>query len=269
MRPWWGGVCRRALQPVIAIHWVLLPVTRRTLHAVVNDDVINLDDSVGLGLARAAWSGRYVMTVPELQTRFQGLPAMVREKVDTVLSDAAIALKLRIAEFLADKEEQAEHAVTTAGRVGAKSGEVSELTVLMPLKPNGAERLRKFFKLVGGNLAGAGQVGTLHNMRFVFLKNDTKLLFATAYDGEWDPYIDDFATKIPEFMDYLFSNVEGWPGITSPDVKDFIVQYQWIWTTSRLPCCVRGQSPTSAPTRSSRSSTRRRARSCCAAWPRG
>jgi hypothetical protein len=27
-------------------------------------------------------------------------------------------------------------------------------------------------------------------------------------------------------MDYLFSNVEGWPGIASPDVKDFIVQHQ-------------------------------------------
>jgi hypothetical protein len=27
-------------------------------------------------------------------------------------------------------------------------------------------------------------------------------------------------------MDYLFSNVEGWPGIAAPDVKDFIVRYQ-------------------------------------------
>ena len=62
-------------------------------------------------------------------------------------------------------------------------------------------------------LLGAGVfTGTLHNMRCVFLDNDTKLLFATAYDGEWDPYIDDFATKIPDMMDYLFSNVEGWPG---------------------------------------------------------
>lgn len=166
------------------------------------------------------------MNEQDLQARFQGFPAAVREKVDTVLADAKVALKLRIAEVLADKEETAAHAVTTAGRVGAKSGEVSELTAIMPLKPNGAERLRKFFKLVNGNLAGAGQVGTLHNMRFVFLENDTKLLFATAYDGEWDPYIDDFATKIPEMMDYMFSNVEGWPGITSPDVKDFIVRYQ-------------------------------------------
>ncbi|MBT2493712.1 hypothetical protein J7E96_35485 [Streptomyces sp. ISL-96] len=166
------------------------------------------------------------MSEKDLHAKFQKLPEAVREKVDSALADAKIALKLRVAEVLADKEEMAEHAVTSAGRVGAKSGEVSELTAILPLKPNGAARLRKFFKLVGGNLAGAGQVGTLHNMRFVFLDNDTKLLFATAFDGEWDPYIDDFATKIPEFMDYLFSNVEGWPGITSPDVKDFIVKYQ-------------------------------------------
>jgi hypothetical protein len=158
--------------------------------------------------------------------KFQNLPAAIREKVDSALSDAKIGLKLMVGLALADREETAKHAVTTAGRVGAKSGEVSELTAIMPLKADGAARLRKFFSLVGGNQAGAGQVGTLHNMRFVFLDNDTKLLFATAYDGEWDPYIDDFATKIPEFMDYLFSNVEGWPGITSPEVKDFIVAYQ-------------------------------------------
>jgi hypothetical protein len=166
------------------------------------------------------------MSEQELQARFQGLPAKIREKVDEVLADAKVLLKVRVGEMLTGSQERAEHAVTTAGRVGAKSGEVSELTAILSLKPGGADRLRKFFRLIDGNLVGAGQVGTLHNMRFVFLENDTKLLFATAYDGEWDPYIDDFATKIPEMMDYLFGNVEGWPGIASPDVKDFIVQHQ-------------------------------------------
>ena len=166
------------------------------------------------------------MNENQLNAKFQNLPAAIRDRINTAMSDAKIALKLRIGVALADEQVKAEHAVTTAGRVGAKSGDVSELTVILPLKPDGAARLRRFFKLVDGNLAGAGQVGTLHNMRFVFLDNDTKLLFATAYDGEWDPYIDDFATKIPEMMDYLFGNVEGWPGIASPDVKDFIVQYQ-------------------------------------------
>jgi hypothetical protein len=166
------------------------------------------------------------MNENQLDAKFQKLPAAIRDRVNTALSDAKIAFKLRIGLALADEQEKAAHAVTTAGRVGAKSGEVSELTVILPLKPDGAARLRKFFKVVDGNLAGADQVGTLHNMRFVFLDNDTKLLFATAYDGEWDPYIDDFGTKIPDFMDYLFGNVEGWPGIASPDVKDFIAQYQ-------------------------------------------
>ena len=37
-------------------------------------------------------------------------------------------------------------------------------------------------------------------MRFVIFDNDTKLLFATAYDGDWDAYINDFATLIPEAL---------------------------------------------------------------------
>ena len=80
--------------------------------------------------------------------------------------------------------------------------------------------------MLNGNFDGADKVGTVHDMRFVFLDNDTKLLFATAYDGDWDPYIDDFATKIPDDMDVLFSAFEGWPGIHSPKVKDWIVKHQ-------------------------------------------
>jgi hypothetical protein len=60
----------------------------------------------------------------------------------------------------------------------------------------------------------------------VFLDNDTKLLFATAYDGDWDPYIDDFVTKIPNELDLFFCNVEGYPGIHNPAIKDFIVKHQ-------------------------------------------
>ena len=63
-------------------------------------------------------------------------------------------------------------------------------------------------------------------MRFVFLDNDTKLLFATAYDGDWDAYIDDFVTKIPNAMDLSFCNLEGWPGIRSPQAKDWIAKHQ-------------------------------------------
>ena len=118
--------------------------------------------------------------------------------------------------------------MTKPNRVGLRSGQISELTVIVPLKAgkDGADSLRQ--KLAGGgqNLPGADNVGTLHDMRFVILDNDTKLLFATAYDGDWDSYITDFATKIPDAMDYFFSVVEGWPGIHSPAVYDFIAKYQ-------------------------------------------
>jgi hypothetical protein len=114
----------------------------------------------------------------------------------------------------------------SAGRVGRRQGVVSELTVIAPFAEGGAKRLRGVLELLNGNFEGAEKVGTVHDMRFVFLDNDSKLLFATAYDGDWDPYIDDFATKIPDFMDILFTCFEGWPGIRSPGVKDFIARYQ-------------------------------------------
>ena len=82
-------------------------------------------------------------------------------------------------------------AVESAGRVGARLGKVSELTIIVPLIPGGAKRLRAFLKLLRGNLSqGADKVGTLHTMRFVFFDNDTRLLFATAYDKAVDEFLD-------------------------------------------------------------------------------
>lgn len=116
--------------------------------------------------------------------------------------------------------------VASAGRVGSRLGKVSELTIIVPFAPGGAQRLRAFLQLFGGNLAGADDVGTVHDMRFVFLDNDTRMLFATAYDGDWDAYIDDFATKIPDFLDIIDSAWLDWPGIRSPQAKDYLAKYQ-------------------------------------------
>ena len=115
---------------------------------------------------------------------------------------------------------------TKPARGGLRFGQISELTVIVPLKAGkaGAPRLREI--LAGGTFSGADAVGTVHDMRFVILDNDTKLLFATTFDGDWDSYITDFATKIPDAMDFFFSVVEGWPGIRSSSVKDFIASYQ-------------------------------------------
>jgi hypothetical protein len=116
--------------------------------------------------------------------------------------------------------------VESAGRAGIRLGKVAELTLIVPLAPGGAERLRAFLRLLNGNLAGADKVGSVHDMRFVFLDNDTRMLFATAYDGDWDTYIDDFVTKIPDYLDIIDSAWEGWPGIRSPEAKDYLVKHQ-------------------------------------------
>lgn len=117
-------------------------------------------------------------------------------------------------------------ASTSVNRAGMRDGRVSELTVIAPLKKGGADRLRGLFASRGGRFEQADRVGTVHNMRFLFLDNDTKMLFAATYDGDWDTYIEAFATTIPEAMDLIFSELEGWPGIHAATVKDFIAQHQ-------------------------------------------
>jgi hypothetical protein len=140
---------------------------------------------------------------------------------------ARVALEHVLSALPSEMAARTETATTvSAGRIGVRQGRVSELTVIAPFAEGGAKRLRSLLQLLEGNFQGADKVGTVHDMRFVFLDSDTKLLFATAYDDDWDPYIDDFATKIPDYMDLLFSNFEGWPGINSPLVKDWIVEHQ-------------------------------------------
>jgi hypothetical protein len=157
--------------------------------------------------------------------------AIVEQKIQTLrelYADAPELGRVALEKGLSDlrRELAAATGTQTAGRIGARQGKVSELTGIIPFAKGGAKRLRGLLQALEGNFRGGDAVGTLHDMRFVFLDNDTKLLFATAYDGEWDAYIDDFVTKIPNAMDLLFCNIEGWPGIHSPSVKDFIAKHQ-------------------------------------------
>jgi hypothetical protein len=114
----------------------------------------------------------------------------------------------------------------SAGRVGKRVGNVSELTVIAPFKPGGAAKLRAKIAKPEVGPSFEEKVGTLHNSRFVIVDDDTRLLFATEFDGDWDTYIDDFVRLVPEVLDYFFSDIEGWPGIHDPSVKDYIADHQ-------------------------------------------
>jgi len=153
--------------------------------------------------------------IEELRELFAEAPEMAKKALENALPA-----------LMSQASEAQASGVESAGRIGIRQGTVSELTVIAPFAPGGAKRLRSVLRLLNGNFSGGKKVGTLHNMRFVFLDDDTKFLFATAYDGAWDPYIDDFATKIPDEMDIIFSAFDGWPGIRSPKVKEWIVEHQ-------------------------------------------
>src|SRR5690242_7162209 len=166
-------------------------------------------------------------------TEVDGRQKAVEEKVAQMrelFADAPEVGKKALENVLHQLQSDASQAppppVQSAGRAGSRLGKVSELTIIVPFAPGGAARLRAFLQLFGGNLAGADAVGSVHDMRFVFLDNDTRMLFATAYDGDWDAYIDDFATKIPDFLDIIDSAWEGWPGIRSPEAKDYLADHQ-------------------------------------------
>jgi hypothetical protein len=153
--------------------------------------------------------------IQRLRDLFADAPELGKKALENVIAE----LKSQVSEPRAKVE--------SAGRVGARLGKRSELTMIVPLAPGGAKRLRTFLRMLDGNLAGgADKVGTLHDMRFVFLDNDTRMLFATSFDGDWDVYIDDFVTKIPDYLDVIDSAWEGWPGIRSPQAKDYLVQHQ-------------------------------------------
>ena len=156
------------------------------------------------------------------------IPERQLQKLREIYADAPEVGRVALEKIMSELEAavRSRQKAATAGRIGLRQGKISELTTIVKLKPGGAKRLRALLDVLGNNFQGADMVGTLHDMRFVFLENDTKLLFATAYDGDWDPYIDDFATKIPDALDVLFCDAEGYPGMHSPAVRDWIASNQ-------------------------------------------
>jgi len=117
--------------------------------------------------------------------------------------------------------------IESAGRIGRRQGKVSELT------SNRSTRARR--SKAPARFPGSFCHGSIGNELVTWLApsttcassldNDTKLLFCTAYDGDWDAYIEDFATKIPDILD-LSWRYEGWPGGSEPEGKRSHCEHQ-------------------------------------------
>ena len=113
-------------------------------------------------------------------------------------------------------------------RPGTKVGQSNEFTLVCSLKPGGAERMRELLAdgFTGERQKNTDRIATVHDLRFVIFDNDTRVIFASTFDGDWESYINDFATILPDEIDLLFHECADYPGIHSPEIKDWIVKQQ-------------------------------------------
>ena len=117
-------------------------------------------------------------------------------------------------------------------RPGMTDGVASEFTVYCKIKPGHAEELREILAKIASVRSTRGRaalqdIGTLHDARFVIFDDDTRLMFASVFDGSWDTYIDDFATTtVADNFAAVFAHAEGFPGLSDPNVKDWFVSQQ-------------------------------------------
>src|SRR5215212_9162929 len=123
-------------------------------------------------------------------------------------------------------------AAEAPSRPGIQFGPTSEFSLFFHVKPGHGEALRESLRelqAAPGYRPGDYDlpIATIHEARFVPFDNDTRLLFATSFDGSWDAYMLDFASKPLKLFDAIFQHVEGYDGL--PDlaaVKNFIMSAQ-------------------------------------------
>jgi len=121
---------------------------------------------------------------------------------------------------------------TEVARPGVSVGPTSEFSLFFRIKSGEAEQVRKALADLQnspGYRPGDYEIpiATIHEARFVLFDDDTRLLFATSFDGPWDAYMEDFASKPLQLFDSIFQHVEGYSGL--PDlaaVKAFILSAQ-------------------------------------------
>lgn len=109
---------------------------------------------------------------------------------------------------------------TNTSRPGVNVGSTSEFSLFFRIKPGHATALREALRALQdtpGYQSGDYNmaVASIHEARFVPFDDDTRLLFATSFDGPWDAYMDDFLTSGPTLalFDAVFQHVEGYEGL--------------------------------------------------------
>lgn len=113
---------------------------------------------------------------------------------------------------------------------GAKAGKRDELTMIYTVKPGHEEEIREeiyaFYEtpfrknLDDPRVVAINTKIGVHELRHVLFDNDTRLLWMTSFDTEWDPYVDDtfaVANTLVPYGRILQHTVEAPEGIADPN----------------------------------------------------
>jgi hypothetical protein len=106
---------------------------------------------------------------------------------------------------------------TTSKKAGKGTTDrlISEMATFFTVKPGQAEELRKacerFAEIARQGDAKTIQKSGLRDSRHVLFDNGQRLLWATTFETEWDPYIDDavLVMGFRAFVDWMQYTVEG------------------------------------------------------------
>jgi hypothetical protein len=126
-------------------------------------------------------------------------------------------------------------------RKGRRVGVASELSVFLKVKPGRERQIREHLDKEREDTAQTAEaqqildsIGTLHEARYVLFDDDTRLLIATSFDGDWDVYIDDFfRTKVLTYWARFLIHCEGAPddmagaaALSVDDWKELLTAHQ-------------------------------------------
>ena len=110
----------------------------------------------------------------------------------------------------------------------------TEVTLLHNIKEGKGAECRKFLESVPNSeledtLWASEEI---HFLRVCTINNDTQLLFCSNFDGSVETYLADFLVHMPDHLDMLWGNCEGYPEKGAKDFKAFM---EFI-VTGYVPC---------------------------------
>src|SRR5664279_2891043 len=128
---------------------------------------------------------------------------------------------------------------------GLKNGNVTELSMFFNVKPGHEKAIRDAIEEFCTNpsrdpsnpkvekaFAGIG----IHEVRLVLFDNDSRLLWLTSFDTDWDTYIDDTIAFIgvPIYGSILMHTVEAPEGIEKPNLPNASAAVKDIFNSVRI-----------------------------------